>query len=640
MPKYFPDEQFIHDRAVKFVPTMEAMARARPERFRFLSAFHIVLGYASYLSAAGVALLLSLLAIIAALASRLFWLLGAALGSLASGIALLQSLHVELPPPKGIPVERDEAPRLHEIVTRLAAETGAPKIGAILLITEPNAGVTSRYVNGLFGRTTTTLSLGLPLLQLLSPAEFRAVLCHEFAHTSGGHGHSSIWIARVWESWSQLPLIEQELGFAARLVLPPIYRWFMPKLGAYSAVLSRAHEFEADQEALRRGAELKPELTLIRIGIASQFTVKRFWPEIWNGAQTMPRTPREVFSRFSEIAKSVSGADLRVWLNAELEYKSLPLASHPDLSTRLRAMGAAVDAEAWAITVEQHGLLPQATAAGEYLGSSLPQFEKALTEKWARGSFLNWEDAYRHFERTRKRVAELNALEEKEALTEDRLVERALCIWNLKGPAAAEPLLVSARGAFPESAEVAFSLGRSLLQQGKEEGILLMERAIGRAPSKLRYPGTVEICGYLNRHNHHEEAVAFYNRMAREDEQQQKMAQQRDNISPYDSVTSHGLDAAVIEQIRTRVSTLDWVIAAYFFRKPTPLSPDRPLYLLGVKHRKNFLIPAFRAGMTAFDQLLALDCYPLETRFLLLNGSQPTLEKKIRELPDSLLFKR
>lgn len=640
MPTYFPDDKFVYDEAVKFVPQMEVMARAHPERFRFLSAMHIVLGYAAYLSAVALAVLLSLFAIFAAIAARAIWLIGAALGSMASGIALLQSLHVELPPPKGIPVERENAPQLHEFVAQLAAEAGATKIDAVLLIAEANASVASRYVNGLFGRTTTTLSLGLPLLHLLSPAEFRALLHHEFAHSSGGHGHSGIWIARVWESWSQLPLIDQELGFAARLILPPIYRWFVPKLRAYRSVLSRIHEFAADQQARARASEAKPDHMLIRIGLADQFMAHRFWPEIWIGTKTMPRTPREVFSRFPEIAKGVSGSDLRNWLMAALANKSGPLDSHPDISTRLKALDSAVDVEAWATTVEQDGFFPKITAAGEYLGNSLPQYEKELTEKWARGAFLNWEDAYRQFDRTRNRLAELNALEGAAALPEDRLVERALCVWHLEGAAAAEPLLTSARDAHPESPEISFNLGRSLLHQGKEEGIFLMEKVIGRAPPSIRYQGTMEICGYLDRHNRHEESVAFYNRMAREDEQQRKIVEERGNISPYGAVASHGMDAAVIERMRERVASLDWVIAAYFLRKPTPLSPERPLYLLGVKPRKNFLIPAFRAGMTAFDQLAALNCYPVETKFLLLDGSQPTLEKNIRKLSDSLLFKR
>ena len=52
-----------------------------------------------------------------------------------------------------------------------------------------------------------------------------------------------------------------------------------------------------------------------------------------------------------------------------------------------------------------------------------------------------------------------------------------------------------------------------------------------------------------------------------------------------------------------------------------------------LKPRRGFLIPAFRPGVTAFDQVAALNCFPTETRFLLLDGSQPTLEKNIRKLP-------
>jgi len=133
-PKYFPDEEFVANEAAKFVPGMEALVGASPDRFRFRLVLHIVLGYALFLSAVFAALLLSLLAVIAALAGRAIWLAGLALGSCASGIALLQSLHVVIPPPKGIPIAREDTPLLHEIVHQLAEQTGAPQIDAILLI--------------------------------------------------------------------------------------------------------------------------------------------------------------------------------------------------------------------------------------------------------------------------------------------------------------------------------------------------------------------------------------------------------------------------------------------------------------------------------------------------------------------------
>jgi Zn-dependent protease with chaperone function len=640
VPNYFPDEEFVAKKAAKFVPAMEALVGASPGRFRFRLVLHIILGYALFLSAVFAALLLSLLAVIAAFAARAIWLAGLALGSFASGIALLQSLHVVIPPPKGIPLAPEDAPLLHEVVQQLAGGAGAPQIDAILLIPEANASITSRYVNGLYGRTSTTLRLGLPLLHLLSPAEFHALLHHEFAHSSGGHGHSGIWTARVWESWSQLPLLDEEMGFSARLILPPVYRWFMPKLMAYSAVLSRVHEFAADHQALTRASDSKPDLMLIRIGVAGQFMAQRFWPEIWKDSRNLPRTPSVVFSRLPECAAGVSSSDIHEWIKVKLAQKSNPLDSHPDTSTRLKALGSTVDPQEWTRIVVEFGFVPPATAASQYFGASLSRYEQLLTEQWARGSFLIWEGAFRKFDRTRKRLAELCEREKTETLNAAQQIESSMCVWDLDGPAAAEHLLMAIHEALPDNPEAAFTLGRCLLAQDKERGVLFMERVIGRVSSSLRRQGTVEICNYLEGHNRHEEAVAFFNRIALEEDAQQKMAQERYCISPHDTFTSHGLDPAAIEHIRTQLAKLEWMVSAYLCRKQTLLSADRPLYILGLKARPKFLIPALRPGMTAFDQVTALNCYPDETCFLHLDGSQPDLEKKICKLPDSLLFKR
>lgn len=636
----FPDESVVTGEAAGFVPAMEALASRNPRRFRFRVALHLVLGYAMFLSAVFLALLISLLAVIAVLASRVIWLVGAALGSFASGIALLQSLNVHIPPPKGIPILREDAPQLHTVVEQLAAETNAPRIDSILLIPEANASITSRYLNGLYGKASTTLRIGLPLLQLLSPAGFRTLLHHEFAHSSGGHGHAAMWTARAWESWTQLPLVEQDMGFSARLILPPIFRWFVPKLTAYSAVLSRVHELAADRHALRYSRDANLDETLVRTELVRQFMERRFWPEIWKGARDLPRTPAEVFSRLLPLGKTVSNEDLRLWTKSALRCKSGPLDSHPDLTTRLKAVESSVDPQEWTHTIESVGFVPTSTAASEYLERELTRFEKELTEQWARGSFLIWEDHFKRFQRNREILQQLKDCEDRRALNSEEMIQRALCIWNVDGPAASEPFLRSAQAGYPNSPEAAFSLGRCLLAQDKEEGIAFMERVMSLVASQVRYEGTVEICRYLRRHERDDEAIAFFNRMAREDEMQRKIALERGNISPYDPVISHGLEALRIRKITSMVQTLEWVLEAYFFRKPTPLSPDQPLYLLALKPRRGFLIPAFHQGMTAFDQVAALNCYPSETRFLLLDGSQPTLEKKIRKLPDSLIFKR
>src|SRR5262249_59782614 len=99
--QHFVSEDFVRERASQYVPKMEALASTRPERFEFRLKSHIIAGYALYLSAVLFAILIGLLAVVAAFAARTIWLIGAAFGSIASAIGLLQSLKVEFPPPQG-----------------------------------------------------------------------------------------------------------------------------------------------------------------------------------------------------------------------------------------------------------------------------------------------------------------------------------------------------------------------------------------------------------------------------------------------------------------------------------------------------------------------------------------------------------
>ena len=92
----------------------------------------------------------------------------------------------------------------------------------------------------MFGWLNNYLVLGLPLLRALSPAEFRAVLAHEFGHLSGKHGRFSGWIYRVRQTWIQILVsVHQERSYASFL-FEPFLEWYAPYLNAYSFVLARA----------------------------------------------------------------------------------------------------------------------------------------------------------------------------------------------------------------------------------------------------------------------------------------------------------------------------------------------------------------------------------------------------------------
>ena len=92
--------------------------------------------------------------------------------------------------------------------------------------------------------------VGLPLLRALTPDEFRAVLAHEFGHLSGKHGRFSGWIYRVRQTWIQiLTQVHQDRSYASFL-FEPFLNWYAPYLNAYSFVLARTQEREADAYAV------------------------------------------------------------------------------------------------------------------------------------------------------------------------------------------------------------------------------------------------------------------------------------------------------------------------------------------------------------------------------------------------------
>src|SRR6185436_18953469 len=88
--------------------------------------------------------------------------------------------------------------------------------------------------------------LGLPLLEALSPEEALAVVAHEYGHLAGSHSRFAAFIYRLRHSWETIQALSQQWqGWAAR-PLQAVVRWYAPYFNAYTFVLARANEYQAD----------------------------------------------------------------------------------------------------------------------------------------------------------------------------------------------------------------------------------------------------------------------------------------------------------------------------------------------------------------------------------------------------------
>ena len=140
-------------------------------------------------------------------------------------------------------LNRKQAAGLFSVVDELTKSLKAPQFNHILLTADLNAAVVQRPRFGFIGWQINYLLLGLPLMQALSPDQFRAVVAHELAHLSGDDSRFSGWIYRVRQAWFELAekfQSDRQGGFFFR----QFFSWYGPFFKAYSFVLARAQEYE------------------------------------------------------------------------------------------------------------------------------------------------------------------------------------------------------------------------------------------------------------------------------------------------------------------------------------------------------------------------------------------------------------
>lgn len=209
------------DRLVKH---LEGLAASHPRLYKVKTGLLALIGYAHIFGVlAVVAALLAVLAVSAVKGRSYFHVVKTGIPLIVLAGIILRSLWVRLRPPEGIPLGREEAERLFDAVEKIRRAVKGPRVHAILLTDDFNAAVVQVPRLGIIGWHKNYLTVGLPLMHALSPAQFEAVLAHEIGHLSAAHGRFGAWIYRIRKTWYRLveaPVAEVR-GDAAAL---PLYR--------------------------------------------------------------------------------------------------------------------------------------------------------------------------------------------------------------------------------------------------------------------------------------------------------------------------------------------------------------------------------------------------------------------------------
>src|SRR5262249_43481952 len=98
------------------------------------------------------------------------------IGVLILVAAILRSLWVHVPEPPGMGLEREQAVPLFLEIDRLRTRLGVPRFHRVILTDDLNAAVVQVPRLGIFGWQKNFLMIGVPLMLVLPPEEFQAVL--------------------------------------------------------------------------------------------------------------------------------------------------------------------------------------------------------------------------------------------------------------------------------------------------------------------------------------------------------------------------------------------------------------------------------------------------------------------------------
>jgi Zn-dependent protease with chaperone function len=382
--------------------------------------------------------------------------------------AALRSLRVPAEPPEGRRIGRTEAPALFDLVERLRSRIGGPRIHEVLVSRDFNASIVQLPRLGLLGWYRNYLVIGLPLLRGLAEEEAAAVIAHELGHFAGEHGRLASAVYRVRKTWAQLSERLRE-GHSANL-LRRFFRWYGPWFNAYSFVLARSHEYEADRAAAAATSPATMAAALVRLSVqADRFDSgwERCWADALRDPSARPRPFRDCAAWLRDAEPKATDRSLHRALFAKTGLED----THPCLADRLGALGA--DAKV--------PLLPERSAADVLIGPAADSIAAEFDEAWWREAEGAVEEARDQRRRDAEELRRLRELAAESTLTRQQRHREAELVASIEGEAAAIPHYDSLLADDDEDHLAAWYAAFYRLRCVDPDGPQMLESA-GRAP--------------------------------------------------------------------------------------------------------------------------------------------------------------
>ncbi|MGK7871934.1 MAG: M48 family metalloprotease [Xenococcaceae cyanobacterium] len=573
---------------------------------------------------------------------------------------ILDALWIYIPAPEGLAVKRRQIPRLFQLIDELRRELQTPPFHHVLMTAEFNAAVAQVPRFGIFGGYQNYLIVGLPLMQTLDPAQFRAVLAHELGHLSGRHGQFGHWIYRVRISWAQIlkgfenkrlqasqsdyqNAISSMLGVAGLLgsgIFSSFFNWYVPFFAAYSFVLARADEYEADRYSAKFAGAKNLAAALISLEIKGKYVLQAFWDDIRAKTDSQAELPAPYSELAANMQRAISPENAETWLQSALTVKTDYADTHPCLKDRLAALGCKPN-QILRLLKPVKG-----TAAKQFLGKALSHLVKYFDEEWQRANASQWKYHHNQIQQQQQRLEELeqqdsadeNLPAEGQSLSIEQQWERAMLKAKFKTPEEAIPDLKAVLAEYPNHRDSNLILGQILLEQGDRAGIQYLETAM-RQDGNIFAQGAKLIYAFLQEHDGEETASQYWQQAQTQYEIVNNARLERARVNHNHEFCLPELSDSTLESIRQQLSQYSDIKAAYLVQKVVKYLPEHPFYVLGIETNHSMFDDRGRSQNTELMEKLAVELrLPGETWLDLLDSERTALKVKFRKMEGALIY--
>jgi Zn-dependent protease with chaperone function len=527
----------------------------------------------------------------------------------------------------GVQITREMAPRLFRMLDKIQDKAQGPPFSRVFIITQMNAMV-SRHTGalGFFGFGPVTLTIGLPLMQAMTPEQMEAVIGHEYGHVAAKDNALGQWVYRIRNSWMTLGdrLRAEQLWYALRL--NRFYAWFLGFFSAYSFTLSRQCEYEADAFSARMTDKKHTAAALIAMEIMSYRLSQDFWKPIWERVKDEPRpdiAPYQQIGAFFRAQHDIAGS-LALIEKAETGYDS----THPATIDRIRALDE---------TLAPPPRLEKSSAT-VFLQSLEGQLAALFDRDWQQRNGKAWRDAYLQHQHWRGKYIDLS-LQDLETMRREDLTELfqaadmvdeddtvlAVCQEILRR----EPDNLAAR---------VNMLGLRLMQAHDESALLKLDDIIreNRAylPAACRYA-----VRYFTAQNRMKEAEVYRFRLDEWEYQKQAADEERKMIFPSDRFMPHSVMPEYVLRVVGHFKPHNIIGKIYMARKEVHYLPEMPMIVVGLEPSWRAFFRRRRNVEAEINAIAATLNLPPVFHFFV-PGSVPGLRARLRKVDGALVYKR